>query len=166
MSLCWSGFFIRCVLLFSTASILLFSAINTHAAEKINTLEKAGFFGYEASGVAIRGTDTVAYFTQGQPVKGSDDFTTEWQGATWKFVSQEHLDLFVDAPEKYAPQYGGYCAYGVVKGNLVKVEPENWSIIDDKLYLNFNGSVQKTWEKDTQKYIQLADAKINVLLAQ
>jgi YHS domain-containing protein len=166
MLLCRSRFFIRCLLLLSTASILLFSAINTHAAEKINTLEKSGFFSYEPSGIAIRGTDTVAYFTQGKPVKGTDEFTTEWQGATWKFSSQEHLDLFVAAPEKYAPQYGGYCAYGVFKDNLVKIEAENWTIIDDKLYLNFNSSIQKTWEKDTLGYILAADAKFDALLAE
>ncbi|MFT5104308.1 MAG: YHS domain-containing protein [Candidatus Latescibacterota bacterium] len=146
--------------------MLLFSSINTHAAEKINTLEKTGFFSYEASGTAIRGTDTVAYFTQGKPVKGSDKFTTEWQGATWKFASQEHLDLFFANPEKYAPQFGGYCAYGVFKGQLVKIEPENWTIVDDKLYLNFNGSIQNTWEKDTERYIQAAGANFHTLLAQ
>ncbi|MFT6255288.1 MAG: YHS domain-containing protein, partial [Granulosicoccus sp.] len=111
MSLRYAGVFVRCVFLFSTAMTMLLSAMNTHAAEKINTLEKAGFFGYEPSGIAIRGTDTVAYFTQGKPVKGSDEFTTEWQGVTWKFASQMHLDLFVATPEKYAPHYGGYCAY-------------------------------------------------------
>jgi YHS domain-containing protein len=166
MSLRYAGVFVRCVFLFSTAMTMLLSAMNTHAAEKINTLEKAGFFGYEPSGIAIRGIDTVAYFTQGKPVKGSDEFTTEWQGATWKFASQTHLDLFVATPEKYAPQYGGYCAYGVFKDNLVKIEPENWTIIDDKLYLNFNDKFQKKWEKDTQRYIKAADAKFDALLAQ
>ncbi|MFT6254673.1 MAG: YHS domain-containing protein [Granulosicoccus sp.] len=166
MLLCRSRFFIRCFVIISTFSILLFSAFNAHAAEKINTLEKAGFFGYEPSGIAIRGTDTVAYFTQGKPVKGTDKFTTEWQGATWKFSSQEHLDLFIATPEKYAPQYGGYCAYGVYKGNLVKIEPENWTIIDEKLYLNFNDGIQGAWEKDIQGFIKAADAKFEVLLTQ
>ena len=135
------------------------------AAEPINTLEKSGLFSYKPSGVAIRGTDTVAYFTQGKPVKGKDEFTTQWQGATWKFSSQEHLDLFVANPEKYAPQYGGYCAYGVAVGNLVKIEPEHWRIVDDKLYLNFNASLQKKWEGDIAGYIKEADSKIDALLA-
>jgi len=148
------------------ALLLLLSAVNTFASEKINTLEKSGFFSYEASGVAIRGTDTVAYFTQGKPVAGTDEFTTEWQGATWKFVSQEHVDLFVANPEKYAPQFGGYCAYGVFKGQLVKVEPENWTIIDEKLYLNFNSSIQRTWEQDPQRYIEAAEASFDGLLAE
>lgn len=144
-----------------------FSFVNTaFAAEPINTLEKSGLFSYKPSGVAIRGTDTVAYFTEGKPVKGSDAFTTEWNGATWKFASQEHLDLFVANPEKYAPQYGGYCAYGVTKNNLVKVEPENWTIVDGKLYLNYNDSIQSKWEGDISGYIADANEKFKGLLNQ
>jgi len=85
--------------------------------------------------VAIRGYDTVAYFTVGEPTEGSDAYSSQWQGATWRFASQENLDLFEADPEKYAPQYGGYCAYGVAKDSLVKIEPENWMIVEDKLYL-------------------------------
>lgn len=144
----------------------LFFSGHIMAAEPINTLEKSGLFSYEPSGVAIRGADTVAYFTEGKPVMGKDEFSTEWQGATWKFASQKHLDLFVANPEKYAPQYGGYCAYGVAVGNLVKIEPENWRIVDDKLYLNFNTSLQKKWEEDIPGYIKEADSKIDGLLAQ
>lgn len=135
------------------------------ASESINTLEKSGLFNYKSSGVAIRGTDTVAYFTEGKPVQGSDDFTTQWKGATWKFSSQKHLDLFVESPEKYAPQYGGYCAYGVTQNYLVKIEPENWTIVDGKLYLNFNDSVQKKWDADIKGYIDDADKKFQGLLS-
>lgn len=147
---------------------LLFSFLFSHlamAAPAINTLEKSGLFGYDYSGVAIRGYDPVAYFTEAKPLPGVDQYTTEWQGATWKFASQKHLDLFKANPEKYAPQYGGYCAYGVAKGDLVKIEPENWTIIDDKLYLNFNDGVQKKWEKDTAGYISSANQKFKNLLA-
>jgi len=135
------------------------------AAEPINTLEKSGLFGYEASGVAIRGYDTVAYFTEGKPLDGSDDFSTGWEGATWRFASQEHLDLFVAEPDKYAPQYGGYCAYGVAaQGALVKIEPELWTIVDGKLYLNYNQKVQKNWEQDIAGFIATADEKFPNLL--
>lgn len=144
--------------------MLLLFFNNAFAAEPINTLEKSGLFSYKPSGIAIRGTDTVAYFTEGKAVAGSDAFTTEWQGATWKFASQEHLDLFAANPEKYAPQYGGYCAYGVTKNSLVKIEPENWTIIDDKLYLNYSDSVQKTWEKNIPAYINDANTKFGALL--
>jgi len=134
-------------------------------AEPINTLEKSGLFSYKPSGVAIRGADTVAYFTEGKPVQGSDEFTTRWNGATWKFASQKHLDLFIENPEKYAPQYGGYCAYGVAQNNLVKIEPENWTIVDGKLYLNFNDGLQKKWEGAIKGYIAEADKKLQSLLA-
>lgn len=135
------------------------------AAEPINTLEKSGLFGYDPSGTAIRGYDTVAYFTQGMPVDGSDEFTTEWKGATWRFSSQEHLDLFEADPERYAPQYGGYCAYGIAAQDaLVKIEPELWTIVDDKLYLNYNKKIQKSWEEDIPGFIESANRKYEPLL--
>lgn len=135
-----------------------------YAAESINTLDRKGLFGYKPSGVAIRGYDTVAYFTQGKPVEGLDEFSTEWSGATWKFSTQDHLDLFVDNPESYAPQYGGYCAYGVSQNYLVKIEPENWTIVDDKLYLNYDSDVQQKWEQDIPGFITKADSKFEQLL--
>ena len=135
------------------------------AAEPINTLEKA-FWGYKPSGLAVRGYDTVAYFTDGKPIEGKEEFETEWNGAKWRFSSQEHLDLFVASPEKYAPQYGGYCAYGVAVGNLVKIEPDLWDIIDGKLYLNYDEELQGKWRKDIPGYIETADSKFEKLLAE
>ena len=132
--------------------------------EPINTLEKSGFFGYEPSGVAIRGFDTVAYFTEDKPVEGYDEFTTEWQGAIWKFASQEHLDMFRENPGKYAPQYGGYCAYGVAQDSLVKIEGDNLTIVDDKLYLNYDDNLQEKWEKDIPGFIEEANNKFEPLL--
>jgi YHS domain-containing protein len=152
-------------LIIATATLLLSVAGSTMAAERINTLEKKTFFGYEANGIAIRGYDTVAYFTQSKPVEGSDEFTTEWSGATWKFSSQEHLDLFVADPEKYAPQYGGYCAYGVAQNYLVKIEPDQWTIHNDKLYLNYDRKVNKDWKTDIEGYVKQADALFESLLA-
>ena len=116
--------------------------------------------------VAIRGYDTVAYFTQAKAVPGNNAFVTEWMGAKWKFTSQQHLDLFKASPAQYAPQYGGYCAYGVSQGYLVKVDPEAWSVIDGKLYLNYDAKVQATWKKDAARYIKLADGKFPALLEQ
>lgn len=151
---------------FLFALLLACFSLNTAASETINTLEKSGLFGFDPSGVAIRGADTVAYFTEGKYVAGTKQFTTQWKGATWQFSSQQHLDLFIAEPERYAPQYGGYCAYGVAQNYLVKIEPENWTIVDDKLYLNFNDSVQKRWEKDQAGYIREANLNIKNLLAQ
>lgn len=153
-------------LLFTLTLLLLGSGHSLMAADRINTLEKKGLFGYEANGIAIRGYDTVAYFTVGQPLEGKDEFSTQWSGATWKFASQEHLDLFMSSPEKYAPQYGGYCAYGVATENLVKIEPDLWHIIDDKLYLNFNRKFDNAWKKDIPGYISKADALFEKLISE
>ncbi len=113
---------------------------------------------FSDGGSAIRGYDPVAYFTEGQPVKGKADFSHQWKGATWRFASAENRERFAAAPEKYAPQYGGYCAYGVAGGYTVKTEPDAWSVVDGKLYLNYDRSVQASWAKDPAGYIRKADA--------
>ncbi len=145
--------------------LLLLSTSLAFAALPINTL-KRGFISDSPTGIAINGYDTVAYFTEKKPVKGSDAYSFKWQGGTWKFASQQNLDLFKGNPEKYAPQYGGYCAYGVAQGYLVSVEPEQFSIIDDKLYLNYDTSTQKKWKKDPAGFNKTADAKFSDLLKQ
>ncbi len=132
------------------------------AAAPINTLKNSLFGG--STDTAINGYDTVAYFTLSKPVKGLDSLVTEWMSAKWKFSSQAHLDLFKAAPEKYAPQYGGYCAFGVSRGYLVKVEPDQFTVREGKLYLNYDADVQKQWLKDPAGYIKLADAKFADLL--
>jgi YHS domain-containing protein len=109
-------------------------------------------------GVAIDGIDPVAYFTDGQPVEGSSDFEYDWMGATWRFVSAAHRDQFAAEPDKYAPQYGGYCAYAVSQGATADIDPEAWRIEDGKLYLNLNKNVQSIWSKDIPGYITKADA--------
>jgi YHS domain-containing protein len=141
---------------------MLFGTAASAAEPPINTL-KTGLFGGRTD-TAINGYDTVAYFTVGKPVKGQDALATEWMGAKWKFSTQAHLDLFKANPEKYAPQYGGYCAYGVVQDNLVKVEPDQFTIRDGKLYLNYDADVQAKWLKDPAGFIKAADAKFPTLL--
>ena len=118
----------------------------------------------DASG-AIRGYDPVAYFTEGRPLKGSKEFTHRWNGAEWRFASAENRARFAAAPEKYAPQYGGYCAFGVAGGYAVKIEPDAWSVVDGKLYLNYDRSVQASWKKDVPGYIRKADANWPAVLA-
>ncbi|MES2883227.1 MAG: YHS domain-containing (seleno)protein [Pseudomonadota bacterium] len=145
------------------AVTLLVSTSLAFAALPVNTL-KRGLINETPTEVAINGYDTVAYFTEKKPVKGSDVHSFKWQGGTWKFASQSNLELFKASPEKYAPQYGGYCAYGVSQGYLVSVEPEQFSIIDDKLYLNYNAGVQKKWTKDAGSFNKTADAKFGDLL--
>lgn len=110
------------------------------------------------SSVAIDGTDPVAYFTEGRPVEGSSDHESEWNGATWRFASAENKAKFDGAPEKYAPQYGGYCAWAVSKGYTASTDPEAWKIVDGKLYLNYSKGVQAQWEGDVPGNISKADA--------
>ena len=107
---------------------------------------------------AIRGYDSVAYFTQGAPVRGSEKFSHQWRGAIWYFASAEHRDRFAAEPDKFAPQYGGYCAYGVAQGYAPEIDPSAWSIVDGKLYLNFSQSIRERWRADIPGYIRKADA--------
>ncbi|MBD8875525.1 MULTISPECIES: YHS domain-containing (seleno)protein [Stappiaceae] len=102
---------------------------------------------------AIGGTDPVAYFTEGKPVAGSDEFTAVYDDVTWKFSSAENRDKFEADPAKYAPQYGGYCAFGAAMGFKVPVVPEAWKIVDGKLYLNNSLGVQKRFEGDIEGHI-------------
>jgi YHS domain-containing protein len=110
------------------------------------------------SGVAIEGHDPVAYFTMNKPVPGDAAITATHDGAVYRFSSEKNRALFEADPAKYAPQYGGYCAYGAAKGYKAPVEVDKFSIVDGKLYLNYNGQVQSTWIKDTAGYIDKADA--------
>lgn len=141
------------------AAALIFFAILSGAA----LAQKAPV--YSDRDGAIRGYDPVAYFTQARPVKGSREFTHRWNGATWRFASAENRERFAAAPEKYAPQYGGYCAYGVASGYAVKIEPDAWSVVDGKLYLNYDKSVQASWKTDIPGYIRKADANWPRVLA-
>lgn len=109
------------------------------------------------SDVAVQGYDPVAYFKDGKPSKGSKDFTAEYKGATFRFVSAANRDAFLGDPEKYAPQYGGYCAWAVSQGYHAKGDARFWKIVDDKLYLNYNGAVQEKWEGDIPGFIAQAD---------
>ena len=105
---------------------------------------------------AIDGYDPVAYFTSGQPAEGQPDITFEWKGATWHFASPENRDLFAENPEQYAPQFGGWCAYGWAQGYPARIDPDAWSIVDGKLYLNYNRKVQQKWEENREAYIEAA----------
>ena len=115
-------------------------------------------------GIAIHGYDPVAYF-DGAPAEGSSQHSAEWQGATWRFASAEHRDRFLGDPAKYAPQYGGYCAYAVAKGDTADIDPHAWKIVDGKLYLNYSKAIQAEWEKDIPGYIVKADASWPKLVA-
>jgi YHS domain-containing protein len=115
-----------------------------------------GYFG----GVAIEGYDPVAYFMESRAVKGSDAFAYDWLGATWYFANAEHRELFTTQPARYAPQYGGHCALGTAFGeSTANIDPEAWSIVDGKLYLQYSKGGREEWEQDRAKRIAAADQK-------
>ena len=111
----------------------------------------------DESKIAIQGYDPVAYFTLNAPTKGNSQYTANYLGATYWFSSQQHQTLFNGNPEKYAPQYGGYCAFGVSKEKKYAIEPDAFSVVDGKLYLNLNKKVQSRWVLNTEELISDAD---------
>jgi YHS domain-containing protein len=113
---------------------------------------------YIEYGNAIRGYDPVAYFLESKPVKGTDKFVYNWKKADWYFSSEQNLNLFRDDPEKYAPQYGGYCAYGLSEGHKAPTDAEAWTIVDGKLYLNYSLDVKKKWSSNRPARIEKANA--------
>ncbi len=116
----------------------------------------AGEF-FERNGVAISGYDLVAYFDEERPVKGVPEFRAEFRGSTFQFISAAHRDAFAADPEKFSPQYGGYCAYGTAKGYKAKIDPEAFTVVQGKLYLNYSDAVQTRWLSDIPGYIEKAD---------
>lgn len=110
------------------------------------------------AGLGAKGYDVVSYFTDKKPMQGSDKFTVAHGGVTWQFASAEHRDMFKADPGKYAPQYGGFCAWGVAQGKLFDVDPANgWTVSNGKLYLNFNEDLNKTFARDTAGFINKAE---------
>ncbi|WP_425409225.1 YHS domain-containing (seleno)protein [Hyphococcus sp.] len=109
------------------------------------------------SNTAVDGYDAVSYFENSAPAKGSKDFSYQYNGAEWRFATAENLEAFKSDPDKYAPQYGGYCAWAVSQGYTARGNPENWTIVDDRLYLNYNDEIQKRWEKDIPGFVALAE---------
>ncbi len=116
-------------------------------------------------GGAIRGYDPVAYHAEGKPVKGERAHRVEWKGATWSFASAENKALFEADPEKYAPRYGGYCAWAVSNGYTASIDPDAWSIVDGKLYLNYSLGVRTQWSEDIPGNIAKSDVNWPKLLA-
>ena len=114
---------------------------------------------FAPGGTAIGGYDPVAFFKEAKPVKGSATYSFQYKGATWLFSNKEDREAFMKMPEKYAPQYGGYCAYGTSNGYKATTKPETWTIVNDKLYLNYNMQVKQTWVKDQAHLIEVADQK-------
>ncbi|MCE7999939.1 MAG: YHS domain-containing protein [Rhodobiaceae bacterium] len=122
---------------------------------------------FTENGVAIRGTDAVAYFTQAKPVQGKAEFSVQYEGATWHFSSAENRETFLSDPGKYAPAYGGYCAYALSLGTYkVETDPNAWSIVDGRLYLNKTPVVRSIWETDIPGNIAKSEENWTTLIAE
>lgn len=115
-------------------------------------------------GVAIGGYDAVAYHTDKQATPGNPAITVEHGGATYRFATEANKALFIANPARYSPQYGGYCAWAVASGYTAKGDPEAWTVVGDKLYLNYNKSVQKSWEQDIPGNVRKGDANWPIVL--
>jgi YHS domain-containing protein len=116
----------------------------------------AGEF-FETDGVALHGYDPVAYFVAAKPQKGTAEHSYEYKGSKFYFVNEENRHAFMESPDKYAPQFGGFCAYGTAQGYKVSTQPDAFSIVKDKLYLNHNVQVRDIWQKDVPGNISRAE---------
>lgn len=133
---------------------LLVAAFAIFATLSANS-QKAEIFSIE--GKAIRGYDVVSFFKDNKAVKGSDSLSFNWKNTVWLFSTKENLEQFKSNPEKYAPQYGGYCAYGTAAGHKAPTETDTWTILNDKLYFNYNKKVKELWTKNQQQLIEKAN---------
>lgn len=112
---------------------------------------------YLKDGVGLSGYDPVAYFTVGQPTVGDAAHSAEYDGVTYHFASADNQATFEADPAKYAPAYGGYCAFGTAMGRKFPGDPQQWSIVDDKLYVNLNAKIKERWSADIPGFIKGAD---------
>ncbi|ALL06934.1 YHS domain protein [Pedobacter sp. PACM 27299] len=135
-------------LLISALMLVWFTTGSTYA-------QKSEIFA--PGGKAIKGYDPVAFFKTSTPVKGLDSLSYTWKEARWLFANPENKKDFIADPEHYAPQYGGYCAYGTADGHKAPTQAETWTIVADKLYFNYNGKVKELWAKDQKNFIEKAD---------
>lgn len=120
----------------------------------------------DSDGFSVNRYDPVAYFTERRPVPGNPEIYGEYQGVKYAFSSESNRQLFLDDPEKYVPQYGGYCAYGLAHGSKSDVDPEVWDIVDGKLYLMVSGGTMSIWEKRKKDYIELANRAWRSIVSQ
>ena len=126
------------------------------ALSLLSTAALAGEF-FETDGVALRGYDPVAYFASAEPQQGQAQYSYEYKGSKFYFASDANRRAFMAMPEKYAPQFGGYCAFGTAQGYKVSTQPDAFAIVKHKLYLNYDKKVQKIWQQDVPGNIQQAE---------
>lgn len=139
----------RLALIFGVLSVVSMPAVQ---AQKMK--EPVAPVSVDKAGLALGGYDPVAYFSMSKAVPGKPEFNTDWNGAKWRFASAENRDLFIASPEKYAPQFGGYCAWAVSEGYTAPADPKAWKIVEGKLYVNYNTDVQKKWQMDEAERVR------------
>jgi YHS domain-containing protein len=110
-----------------------------------------------SEGIGLKGYDPVAYFVNGLATKGTDQYSFAWNGATYRFASEENLNRFKGDPEKYLPQYGGYCAYAMSLNRIADIDPSRWAVVGGRLYLNNGFVAEKLWSLNKSKNIESAD---------
>ncbi len=141
------------ILVFSFALLALsFPSFADEATSTSNGLTAAG------GPLAIHGYDAVSYF-EGGPQRGLAQFSTLWNGAVYRFSNKKNLRQFVRSPEKYAPRFGGFCAYGVSVGKKFDGDPEVFRIVEGRLYFNLNPEIKATWEQDVEGNITKATSQ-------
>ncbi|MCW8885673.1 MAG: YHS domain protein [Motiliproteus sp.] len=118
--------------------------------------ENRAWYPYD-SGLGADGYDLVAYFNESEAARGSETFTEQYGGKEWRFKSAENRSLFIKQPEKYLPQYGGYCAYAASQGYLAFGDPQQWSVHKGKLYFNYSQLVKARWSWQREDYIVQGD---------
>ncbi|UUX49531.1 YHS domain-containing protein [Nisaea acidiphila] len=137
-------------------AFLLFTGGVMASAAPSSASEDPVYTGF-LSNVAVGGYDPVSYFSATGPVKGLPEFKLDYKGAEWHFANAANRDAFRQHPERYAPQYGGYCAWAVAQGKTAKGDPQNWRIVNGKLYLNYNSDIQTRWEQDIPGFVEAGD---------
>lgn len=131
----------------------LFLALSTSAFAAGKTL-----LNVDKTGLALKGYDPVAYFTENSPVKGDPQFVSTYNGARYQFASAANKSMFDANPSKYEPQFGGFCAYAASEGHTAKIEPDAFEILNDRLLLQYDRDVRELFNKDPQARLKKADA--------
>jgi hypothetical protein len=144
---------------FLTSLALAVAGVCLPRAELAIAADNKKHFSVDGDRLAIQGYDTVSYFADGKPAKGSAEFETEWQGARWRFASAAHRDLFTQRPDAYAPRFGGFCAGAIADNIFARPDPEAWIIVDGKLYLNGSKSGLVDWKQNTAANIAAAQKR-------
>lgn len=139
------------------SSLIAFALTTTIPASASNPKSRAPL-NVDSKGLALRGYDPVAYFTAGQPRSGRPELTSTVEGATYRFASAANKAAFDKEPQRYLPQYGGFCAWAAAQGYKADADPRAWSIVDGRLFVNYSASVHRSWRAEQARFIRQGDA--------